>query len=161
MNVEKSSLQIPAEFASTSSIKGQLLAGFQASKEYRHAFIEEAIRSRLAAQVKALRGSMDYKEFANRINKKPAWTYRLEDPNEPAPTIPTLLEVAAAFDIGLDVRFRPFSELLNDFATLTPESLASIPSFEDESRAGLLGAHGKQKRRSQGRRYRRKKKSAA
>src|SRR6266851_3332809 len=103
MNIEKSRSQTQAGFA-TSSIKEQVLGGLQASKEYRHAFIEESIRTRVTAQIKALRDAMkmDYKQFADQINKKVSWVYRLEDPNAPPPTIPTLLQVAAAFDIGLD-----------------------------------------------------------
>jgi hypothetical protein len=74
---------------------------------------------------------MDYKQFADALHKKISWAYRLEDPNAPPPTIPTLLQVAATFDIGLDVRFRAFSEILDDVATLTPESFA-VPSFSKE-----------------------------
>jgi transcriptional regulator with XRE-family HTH domain len=109
---------------------------------YRQAFIEESIRSRITAQINALRNERgwDYKTFAEGIGKKLSWAYRLEDPNSTTPTIPTLLEVAAAFDIGLDVRFRRFSELLDDVTTLTPESFL-VPSFDSELRAGVFKNH--------------------
>lgn len=137
MNVEKSSLPTQAEFANTSSIKEQVLDSLSASKEYRHAFIEEAIRTRIAMQIKALQDAneWDYKTFANKLNKKVSWVYRLEDPNAATPTIPTLLQVAEAFDIGLDVRFRSFSELLDDVITLGPQSFV-VPSFDEEHRKG-------------------------
>ncbi len=133
MIIERSLSQTQAEFANTSSIREQVLEGLQASNEYRHAFVEESIRTRITAQIKALRDARkwDYKGFAEKINKKVSWVYRLEDPNIAPPTIPTLLQVAAAFDIGLDVRFRSFSELLDDVTTLRPESFA-VPSFEEE-----------------------------
>ena len=104
-----------------------------ANQEYRHAFVDEAIRSRITSQIGAMRKERgwDYSEFAKNINKKVSWTYRLEDPNAAFPTIPTLLEVAAALDIGLDVRFRSFSELLDDVRTLDPSSFA-VPSFDAE-----------------------------
>jgi transcriptional regulator with XRE-family HTH domain len=138
MITEKSFSQLAGlESAAISSIKQQMLNNLQTSSEYRHAFVEEAIRTRITAQIHALRTDKDwdYKKFAEKINKKVSWAYRLEDPNVVPPTIPTLLEVAAAFDIGLDVRFRPFSEVLNDVTALTPDSFV-VPSFEEELRTG-------------------------
>jgi hypothetical protein len=111
----------------------------QASKEYRHGFIEEAIRSRLVAQMTALRKAQnwDLKTFAEKLAKKLSWAYRLEDPNSPPPTIPSLLEVAAVHDVGLDVRFCAFSEMLEDATNLSPESF-SVPSFDAEIKAGAF-----------------------
>lgn len=116
-----------------------MIDGLRSGGEFRQGFVEESIQCRLTAQISSLREERgwDHKTFAERMGKKRAWAYRLEDPNEPAPTIPTLLEVAAAFDIGLDVRFRRFSELLDDTIALTPESF-SVPSFETELRAGVF-----------------------
>jgi len=134
-----SSQQAGAGSANTSSIRQQVLEALKSSSEYRHAFIEEAIRSRLTAQISTLRRAegWDYKTFAENLGKKLSWAYRLEDPNSSVPTIPTLLAVAEAFDIGLDVRFRKFSELLEDATTLTSESF-SVPSFDSEMRAGAF-----------------------
>jgi transcriptional regulator with XRE-family HTH domain len=139
MRIERSFLPGEVELANTSSIKQQMLSGLQASKEYRHAFVDEAIRTRITAQIKALRDErgLDYKEFAEQIDKKPSWVYRLEDPNVAPPTIPTLLQIAEAFDIGLDVRFRSFSELLEDIATLKPTSF-EVPSFDAELKSGAF-----------------------
>jgi hypothetical protein len=139
MNIARSSSQIPVELGSTSSIREQVLSGLSVSREYREAFIEESLRTRITAQIRALRDSrgLDYKAFADRIDKRVSWAYRLEDPNAAPPTIPTLLQVGAAFDICLDVRFRPFSELLDDVVSLGPESF-TVPSFEDELRLGLF-----------------------
>jgi transcriptional regulator with XRE-family HTH domain len=139
--ITENSFSQPAglESADTSSIKQQILNNLQASREYRQAFVEENIRTRITAQIHALRTEKewDYKQFAEKINKKTSWAYRLEDPNEPPPTIPSLLEVAETFDIGLDVRFRPFSELLTDVTTLNPTSF-SVPSFDAEVKAGTF-----------------------
>jgi transcriptional regulator with XRE-family HTH domain len=144
MNIEKSSSQTQPEFANTSSIKKQVLDGLKASKDYRHAFVEESISTRIAAQIKALQEARewDYKKFADQIGKKVSWVYRLEDPNAAPPTIPTLLQVAVAFDIGLDVRFRSFSELLDDVTTLGPESFV-VPSFEEELKIGSFSRQEK------------------
>ena len=135
--VNSSCQQAGAGSASTTSIKQQMLDGFVASKEYRHGFVEESIRSRITAQINSIRNERgwDYKAFADKIGKKPSWVYRLEDPNSTTPTIPTLLAVAEAFDIGLDVRFRAFSELLEEATSLTPEALR-VPCFDSELREG-------------------------
>jgi transcriptional regulator with XRE-family HTH domain len=133
MTTEASFLPTEAESESTSSLKRQLLQSFQTSKEYRHAFVEESIRSGLAAQTRAIRETrkMDPKAFAEQLGKKVSWIYRLEDPNAPAPTIASLLEVAKAFDVDLQVRFRPFSERLDDLSKLSAKSF-TVPSFADE-----------------------------
>ena len=134
-----SSQQAEQGLATTNTIKNQMLQGLESSKDYRHAFVEESIQSRLTAQIGTLRKGegWDLKTFAAKLGKKLAWAYRLEDPNTAPPTIPTLLEVAKTFDIGLDVRFRRFSELVNDVVHLTPESF-SVPSFEAELKSGAL-----------------------
>ena len=116
-----------------------MLEALKSSRDHRHAFIEESIATRLTAQIHALRveNGWSHQEFADRLGKKLSWVYRLEDPNTPPPTIPTLLGVAETLDIGLDVRFRRFSELLDDATKLTPESFL-VPSFEAEVRAGAF-----------------------
>jgi transcriptional regulator with XRE-family HTH domain len=152
---EKSSLQMAVESVGTSLIKQQMLQSFQTAKEYRHAFVEEAIGSRIAAQIRTIREQRkwDYKRFAEEIGKKVSWVYRLEDPNTAPPTIPTLLQVAEAFDVGLDVRFCSFSELLNDVGTLSPESF-SVPSFEEELKMGSFSQGRRRTRKVQSRSHR-------
>jgi hypothetical protein len=76
--------------------------------------VEETVRSGLAAQIKAMRErmpDMTQKKFGDLLgNKSQSWVARLEDPNETPPTLSTLLSVAAACDVALQVRFAPFSE---------------------------------------------------
>jgi transcriptional regulator with XRE-family HTH domain len=134
------------ESASTNSIKQQMLEQMRASKEYRHGFIEEAIRSRVVAQITALRKERgwDLKTLAAEIGKKTSWAYRLEDPNAPPPTIPSLLEVAEAFDVGLDVRFRAFSELLHDALAFESGDF-TVPSFNEEVSTGAFFRAGRKR----------------
>lgn len=114
-------------------IKLELRRSFETGIEYRHAFVEEKIRTGMAAQIKAIREDrgMTQQEFAKAISKSQSWVSRLEDHNQPTPTIPALLLVAKAFDVDLDVRLVPFSELLNRLSRLTPKSL-TVASFEDD-----------------------------
>ena len=56
----------------------------------------------------------------------------LEDSNsETKPTLNTLLRLAAGFDCGLDVRFVPYSRVLDNSFNNSPEVLR-VPSFEEE-----------------------------
>lgn len=139
MTTDVPPLPIEVESASTNSIREQLYQSLSASGAYRNAFVEEKIRTGLTAQIKAMRESrrMDYKKFAGELGKSIAWTYRLEDPNESTPTIPSLLAVAKAFDVDLRVEFGRFSRLLKRLENLDGESF-DIPSFDKEVRAGVF-----------------------
>jgi transcriptional regulator with XRE-family HTH domain len=142
MLTEKLSSQpTEAESGSTSLTASQLWESLNISQEYRRAFLEEAIASRITAQIHDLRikNGWDYKQFAEKLGKKLSWAYRLEDPTEAPPTIPTLLEVAATYDVVLDVRLRPFSELVRDVTTLDTTSFA-VPSFDEEFSAQVAEA---------------------
>ena len=61
----------------------------------------------------------------------------LEDPNsDTKPTLNTLLRLAAAFDVGLDVRFVSFTKVLdgsfgNDPKSLEVQSFGDDPAFQD------------------------------
>src|SRR5580692_114591 len=96
------------------SLKRQIFQSLKTDEDYRYAFVEERIQTGLAAQIHTIREQrgLDPKRFAEKLGKKVSWVYRLEDPNQPPPTIPSLIDVAKAYDCDLDVRFRPFSETL-------------------------------------------------
>lgn len=122
-----------------SSVGSQLLDSFKSSKEYRHAFVEEKVRTQLAIQIKTMREDrrIGRPEFAALMDKAPSWVFRLEDPNQSPPTISTLLKVAEAFDVDLEIRFRRFSGLLKQLERLTAESFG-VPSFEEEIKEGTF-----------------------
>jgi transcriptional regulator with XRE-family HTH domain len=136
---EKSSSQTTAELWSTPSAEApqslalQLLENFRGSKEYRHAFVEEKVRTHVAAQIRAIREQrgISRPELARMMGKAPSWVFRLEDPNQPPPTIPTLLQVAEAYDVDLHVNFGPFSTMLRRLETLVSDDL-EVPSFDEE-----------------------------
>jgi transcriptional regulator with XRE-family HTH domain len=143
METENSSCQTGNASSSTTSVREQLLESLKTSKEYRHSFVEEKIRTGLAAQIKAIRekhdGGLTQKRFAEILGKAQSWVARLEDPNAKPATLSTLLQVAYALDVDLQVRFAPFSELLNWVSGiphwtpgLSPESLA-VEDFEHDS----------------------------
>ena len=55
MKTEELPAKTEAESKNTSSVKDQLLHNFKTSKDYRHAFVEEKVRTSIAAQIKAIR----------------------------------------------------------------------------------------------------------
>jgi transcriptional regulator with XRE-family HTH domain len=82
-------------------------------------------------------GGMTQPEFAQLIGKSQSWVSRLEDPNQAPPTIPSLLKVAEAFDVDLEIHFSGFSALLERLDAVTPESLVA-PSFREELENGAF-----------------------
>jgi transcriptional regulator with XRE-family HTH domain len=133
MVIEKLPSPIEQGSANTSSVGAQVLESLKTSKAYRHAFVGEKVRSSLAAQIKTIREQRGMKqpELAKAMGKSQSWVSRLEDPNQPAPTIPSLLQVAETYDVDLEIRFRRFSTLIDDIDGLSQESL-KVPSFEEE-----------------------------
>lgn len=73
---------------------------------------------------------MSQAELAEALKTSQPSINRLEDPSRGRPTITTLKKLAAVFDVGLEVRFVPFSKLIK-FVSGTPyvESGLSTPSF--------------------------------
>lgn len=134
ITTEKLFLPTETESAYT-NLREDLIHSLDSSVEYRAGFVEEKISSGLAAQIKSIRErlTMNQTEFAKLLGRSQPWVSRLEDPNEPIPTIPTLLAVASKLDIGLKVSFVPFAELLDDMTDLSPERL-NVPRFHDDRR---------------------------
>ncbi|HKZ02396.1 MAG: hypothetical protein A2W35_06545 [Chloroflexi bacterium RBG_16_57_11] len=84
------------------------------NRAYRRAFVEESIRTGIAAQIAALREQrhLTQTDLAVCMQTTRSWIFRLEDPNQPPPTIQTILRVADALDVAVDVQFLPFSEFI-------------------------------------------------
>lgn len=62
---------------------------------------------------------------------KQARISQLEDPDYGRPTLSTLLRLKRAFDVALDVKFLPFSELAAWSANFSAEDLA-VPDFDHD-----------------------------
>jgi len=119
---------------STNSIRKQLVEKFQ-DKEYRDAFVSERIFSGLPLKIHALREQrrLSQKQLGEKTGVAQAWVSKLEDPNYGKLTLSTLLRLASAFDVGLEVNFVPFSKVLDDALSLSQESF-KVASFEDDRR---------------------------
>lgn len=102
-------------------------------KEYRDAFVSALITNSIPFQIKALREQKTWsqKELGDLANMAQESISRLEDPNYGKLNLNTLKRLAAAFDVGLMVRFVPFSDLVEWDINLSNESL-KVASFTEE-----------------------------
>jgi len=102
-------------------------------KEYRDSFVEEHIKTGIPFQIRALREKAKWNqmELGQRANMKQERISVLEDPDYSKFTISTLLKLSSAFDVGLTVRFVPFSSVLNEEVNL---SQTLVPVSYDEDR---------------------------
>lgn len=110
-------------------------------KEYRDSFVASQISNTIAAQIFSLREEHGWKqaEVAARAGMKQSRISDLEDPNYENYETRTLVKLASAFDVGLVIRFVPFSELAKWSANLSPRDFlpmefskdAIVPEIED------------------------------
>ncbi len=114
------------------SAREQLREEFR-HKEYRDSFVAEHIFGRLPLKILALREArgLSQKELGDKIGVAQTWVSKLEDPNYGKLTLSTLLRIASAFDVGIEVDFVPFSKVLDDALGLSPESW-KVASFAED-----------------------------
>ncbi len=104
---------------------------------YRHQFVEEEINVGIAFQIRSLRNrqKLTQAELAELLGdkKKQPLLSAWENPSYGKYTLGTLKELAKAFDVGLLVRFVPFSTLVDWTINLTSDVIAP-PSFGEEEK---------------------------
>src|SRR5262245_54552070 len=119
------------------NMKNQLLKLLNSLRDraYRALFVETQIEALIPFQIRAMRASRRWtqKELAEKAGMKQGRISVLENPNyEGAVNIKTLLKLAQAFDVGLIVRFAPFSEIA-DWSTEMKREHHDVPSFTEET----------------------------
>jgi transcriptional regulator with XRE-family HTH domain len=123
-----------------------LIRRLRRGKAVRAQFVASHMAKGVAFQIRAIRDrlKLSQEQLAAEVGMTQNAISRLESPDYGKPTLTTLRRLAAAFDVGLIVRFVPFSEL-GDWVSGTPrvneglsgESLA-IPGFDAEEEAGVF-----------------------
>ena len=126
-----------------------------ASKEYRDSFVSENINSGVAVQIREIRKArnLTQKALGKLADMDQSRICKLENPDYGTPNLSTLVQLAAAFDCGLSVRFVPFSELTRWALRIHEEPAAVVdfssdncPVLESEERAttakSVLGSAG-------------------
>lgn len=83
-------------------------------REYRDAYLESHVKSSIAYQIQALREKtrLSQADFGALIGKPQSVVSRLENTEYGALNVNTLLEIAAALEIGLQVRFADFETVI-------------------------------------------------
>src|ERR1700730_7688677 len=103
------------------------------NKEYRDSFVASQISNTIAAQIFSLRDARGWKqaEVAAKAGMKQSRISDLEDPNYENYETRTLVKLASAFDVGLIVRFVPFSELAKWSVNLSPRDFLPTEFLKD------------------------------
>jgi len=103
--------------------------------DFRRQFIDEHVDVGIAFQIRSLRGRqrLTQAELAELLGgkKKQPMISEWENPDYGSYTLDTLKSLAKAFDVGLLVRFVPFSKLVDWTVDLTSDVIAP-PSFPEE-----------------------------
>jgi transcriptional regulator with XRE-family HTH domain len=102
-------------------------------KAYRAAYVISHIRIGIPFQIRSLRMQRGWnqEEFAKQLGMSQPRISEMERPGARRPNIETLLRIAEALDVALQVRFVPFSELVEWSESFNPDAF-SVPSFDDE-----------------------------
>lgn len=100
-------------------------------KSFRKAYLWDFTRRIIALQMRALRGKKKQREIAAELGIKQSWISKLEDTTYGTVNVRTLLQIASAFDVGLIVRFVPYSEFFEHSKKVFPKDL-KVLSYEEE-----------------------------
>ena len=116
------------------SVRAQIVASL-ADKEYRDAFVQEAINQGIAFQIRAIRNQRGWTQgdLAERASKAQPEISRLEDPGYEGYTLKTLAKLASAFDVALTVRFIPFSALADEIGDESSRDFKVLSFDEDDA----------------------------
>lgn len=103
-------------------------------KAYRDSFVASHVSETVAAQIALLRSARGWTQtlLAEKTGMKQPRISALEDPNYENYEIGTLKRIASAYDVGLSVRFVPFSEIVRWSSTLGPHRF-TVSDFENDS----------------------------
>jgi transcriptional regulator with XRE-family HTH domain len=103
-------------------------------RKFREAFVSSRIAHTIATQARVLRQRQDMSqaEVARLLGTSQNAIYRLENPKYGRPNISTLKKLASLFDVGLIVRFAPFSEIVDWTINLSEKSM-EIENFTEEN----------------------------
>jgi transcriptional regulator with XRE-family HTH domain len=84
-------------------------------KDYRDSYIEGYVKGGIAYQIRALRekSGLSQKDFGDKIDKPQSVVSRLEDTEYGSVSVETLLDVAKALAVALQVKFFNYVDMLN------------------------------------------------
>lgn len=111
------------------------------SKASRNAYVLENIKRMVPFQIRTMREERRWSQAqaGEAIGKPQNVVSRLESPAYGKLTLQTLLDIAHGFDVGLLIKFVPFSRLVNEYEDLSFNAL-SAKSVSDSEEAAKLQA---------------------
>jgi transcriptional regulator with XRE-family HTH domain len=103
------------------------------NKAYRDAFVASQLRIGLPLQCRALRENRGWTQpqLAEAAGMRQPRISEMEKPGERKPNLDTLLRLASAFDVALQVRFVPFSQLVDEDDAFDYDTYYVKPFAED------------------------------
>lgn len=106
-------------------------------KEGRDEFLSSSVRLGVSIQTQVLRGDRSQTEFARVTGKTQTQISRLENAKSGGVSLQTLIDIAAALDIGLSVRFVDYDRMLDEINDMSDEALKVKTIFEsvDDARS--------------------------
>ena len=128
-------------------------------KTYRDAYMREVVLCGIPYQIRAMRTQrqMTQEDVAGLAGKKQGWIAELERADKTSYTLSTLMQIAAAFDVGLVVKFVPYERFLEEYDDVSPPALeAQKFSFSRLSRLARRAPRSPHKDVSGGIQYGRK-----
>lgn len=103
------------------------------TKKFRQAFVAANVRRGIAYQLRAMRGPKTQGQIGEMVGKPQNVISRLEDPRYGKVTVQTLLDVAAAYDVALLVKFVSYGRLMAETENLSQDALVPL-SYEAETK---------------------------
>ena len=126
-----------------SDLRQDLKAEFE-DPEYRYAYAESFLNTKLATQIKILREQRQktQSELGAVVGTKQSGFSRFEDVNHSVWKTDTLWKIARALDVRLDIAFRTFGSIIDDKEHFTKEAMQCQdfdhdPAFAELSAAGV------------------------
>lgn len=120
-----------------SALTKKLRSKFLGDKEYAHTYMESAVDSRIAMQIKALRDQNEWSQerLGAETGMKQERISVLESVNYSSWSIATLRKLARAYDLVLNVSFEEFDTELSKIDSLGNGKLNRVPREKDLQRA--------------------------
>jgi transcriptional regulator with XRE-family HTH domain len=112
------------------------------NRDYRLTYVAEHVKTWIARQIRTLREERGWsqEELGQRSGKTQSVISRLEDPDYGRLTIQTLLDLSAAFDVALEVRFVDFPGFLRRSRDLSTDAM-KVASFNAFRLAAIADEH--------------------
>ena len=122
-------------FVSRKTLKTKILK----SRPFRQAFVWEHLKRSLPFQVRTMREEREWSQqkAGEELGKPQSVISRLESPAYGKLTLQTLVDIANGFDVGLLIKFVPFSRLVREYEDVSHTAL-SARSVSDPTETSRL-----------------------